>query len=67
MALHDKLDRIHVGHLEGILRDQAQRVEDLTQIVRTTLTSRCQVDAALKSCAAVYGNPRPMCQADRMR
>ena len=38
MALHDKLDRIRVGRLEGMLRDQAQRVEDLTQIVRTTLT-----------------------------
>jgi len=38
MALHEKLDLIRVGHLEGMLRDQAQRFEELTQIVRATLT-----------------------------
>lgn len=30
MALHDKLDRIRVEHLEGMLRDLTQRVEKLT-------------------------------------
>lgn len=38
MALHDKLDHIRVEHLEGMLRVQAQRVEELTQTVRVTLT-----------------------------
>jgi uncharacterized membrane protein len=38
MALHEKLDLIRVEHLEGMLSDQAQRFEELTQIVRATLT-----------------------------
>jgi uncharacterized membrane protein len=38
MALHDKLDRIRVEHLEGVLHDQMQRVEELNQLVRATVT-----------------------------
>jgi uncharacterized membrane protein len=37
MALHDKLDRIRVEHLEGLLHDQMQRIEDLDKLVRATL------------------------------
>ena len=37
MALHDKLDRIRVEHLEGLLQDQTQRVEELDKMVRATL------------------------------
>jgi uncharacterized membrane protein len=37
MALHDKLDCIPVEHLEGLLQDQTQRVEELDKLVRTTL------------------------------
>jgi uncharacterized membrane protein len=37
MALHEKLDRIRVEHLEGMLRDQTQRVEELEKLVRATL------------------------------
>ena len=37
MALHDKLDRIRVEHLEGLLRDQTQRVEELDKLVRAAL------------------------------
>jgi uncharacterized membrane protein len=37
MALHDKLDRIRVEHLEGLLQDQTQRVEELDNVVRATL------------------------------
>ncbi|QFU15165.1 DUF1003 domain-containing protein [Microvirga thermotolerans] len=37
MALHDKLDRIRVEHLEGLLQDQTQRVEELDKLVRATL------------------------------
>jgi hypothetical protein len=37
MALHDKLDRIRVEQLEGLLQDQTQRVEELDKLVRVTL------------------------------
>lgn len=37
MALHDKLDRIRVEHLEGLLQDQTQRVEELDKLVRASL------------------------------
>src|SRR5215210_3737319 len=37
MALHDKLDRIRVEHLEGLLQDQTQRVEELDKLVRQAL------------------------------
>jgi uncharacterized membrane protein len=37
MALHDKLDRIHVEHLEGMFRVQTQRVEELNNLVRSTI------------------------------
>jgi uncharacterized membrane protein len=37
MALHDKLDRIRVEHLEGLLQDQTQRVQELDKMVRATL------------------------------
>ena len=38
MGLHDKLDRIRVEHLEGMLRDQTERVEELNKLVRIALT-----------------------------
>jgi uncharacterized membrane protein len=37
MALHDKLDRIRVEHLESLLQDQTQQVEELDKMVRATL------------------------------
>ena len=37
MALHDKLDRVRVEHLEGLLQDQTQRVEELDKLVRAAL------------------------------
>jgi uncharacterized membrane protein len=37
MALHDKLDRIRIEHLEGLLHDQTQRVEKLNTLLRNTL------------------------------
>ncbi len=37
MALHDKLDRIRVERLEGLLQDQTQRVEELDKLVRASL------------------------------
>ena len=37
MSLHDKLDRIRVEHLEGMLQDQTERVEELNKLVRATL------------------------------
>lgn len=40
MALHDKLDRIRIEHLEGLLHDQTQRVEELNTLLRKTLRKR---------------------------
>ncbi|MET0527353.1 MAG: DUF1003 domain-containing protein [Microvirga sp.] len=40
MALHDKLDRIRVEHLEGLLQDQTQRVEELDRMVRAILAKQ---------------------------
>ena len=37
MSLHDKLDRIRGEHLEGMLQDQTERVEELSKLVRATL------------------------------
>jgi len=37
MALRDKLDRIRVEQLEGLLLDQTQRVEELDKLLRATL------------------------------
>jgi uncharacterized membrane protein len=37
MALHDKLDRIRIEYLEGLLHDQTQRVEKLNTLLRNTL------------------------------
>jgi uncharacterized membrane protein len=37
MALHDKLDRIRIEHLEAALLEQAQRVESLNTLLRKTL------------------------------
>ena len=36
MALHEKLDRIRVEHLEGLLQDQTQRFEELDKLIRTS-------------------------------
>lgn len=33
MALHEKLDRIRLEHLEGVLQEQTGRIEDLTKVV----------------------------------
>ena len=37
MALHDKLDRIRVEHLEELLLQQVQRIDDLNNLMRATL------------------------------
>lgn len=37
MALHDKLDRIRIEHLEAALVQQAQRIESLNTLLRATL------------------------------
>jgi uncharacterized membrane protein len=38
MALHDKLDRIRIEHLETLLRDLMQRIGDPNNSERRTLT-----------------------------
>jgi uncharacterized membrane protein len=38
MSLHDKLDRIRLEHLEGLLSAQAQMVEETNQLLRANLT-----------------------------
>jgi uncharacterized membrane protein len=43
MALHDKLDRIRLEHVEGMLRDLAQRVEDSNKLVRPCPTSQAAI------------------------
>ncbi|HEX8167640.1 MAG TPA: DUF1003 domain-containing protein [Beijerinckiaceae bacterium] len=43
MALHDKLDRIRVEHLEGLLRELNQRVEELNQRVEVVAKPLQQV------------------------
>jgi uncharacterized membrane protein len=35
MALHEKLDRIRLEHLEGVLQAQTKQIEDLTGVVRS--------------------------------
>ena len=37
MALHDKLDRIRIEHLEAALLEQAQRIESLNTLLRKML------------------------------
>jgi uncharacterized membrane protein len=43
MALHDKLDRIRIEYLEGLLHDQTQRFEELNTLLRKTLRKRLVV------------------------
>ena len=38
MSLHDKLDRIRLEHLEGILSEQTQKIEETNQLLRANLT-----------------------------
>lgn len=40
MSLHEKLDRIRTEHLEGVLRDQSQKIDDLSKAVRAELLGR---------------------------
>ena len=40
MSLHEKLDRIRTEHLEGVLRDQSQKIDDLSKLVRAELPGR---------------------------
>ena len=42
MALHDKLDRIRLEHLEKAAYDQAQRVEELDSLARATVARSFQ-------------------------
>ena len=37
MSLHDKLDRLRLQHLEGMLREHAAKLEDLSEAVRASL------------------------------
>ncbi len=37
MALHEKLDRIRSEHLEGVLREQTGKVDELSKIVKAVL------------------------------
>jgi uncharacterized membrane protein len=39
MALHDKLDRIRIEHLEAALVEQTQRIESLNTLLRATLAT----------------------------
>ena len=39
MSLHEKLDRIRSEHLEGVLRDQAGKVDELSKVVRAALVA----------------------------
>ena len=34
MSLHDKLDRIRLEHLEGMLSEQTQKIEELHKLMR---------------------------------
>jgi uncharacterized membrane protein len=43
MALHDKLDRIRLEHVEGMLRDLTQRIEDTNKSVRPCPTSQATI------------------------
>ena len=38
MALHDKLDRIRVEHLEQMLQDHTERIDELSKLVRASFT-----------------------------
>ena len=38
MSLHDKLDRIRLEHLEGMLSEQTQKIEETNQLLRANLT-----------------------------
>ena len=40
MSLHEKLDRIRSEHLEGVLREQSGKIDELTRVVRAQLTER---------------------------
>ena len=42
MSLHEKLDRIRSEHLEGVLREQSQKIDDLIKAVRAELLCRCK-------------------------
>ncbi len=37
MSLHDKLDRIRSEHLEGVLREQTGKLDELSKTVRAAL------------------------------
>lgn len=39
MSLHEKLDHIRSEHLEGVLRDQAGKVDELSKAVRAALVA----------------------------
>lgn len=39
MALHDKLDRIRLEHVEATLRSLAQQVEESNKLVRATVAT----------------------------
>src|SRR3954447_15159942 len=43
MALHDKLDRIRLEHLEGMLRDLTQGIEEINKSVRPCPTSQATI------------------------
>jgi uncharacterized membrane protein len=40
MSLHEKLDRIRSEHLEGVLREQSGKVDELSKAVRAALAER---------------------------
>ncbi|MDB5512376.1 MAG: hypothetical protein JWR08_1859 [Enterovirga sp.] len=40
MSLHEKLDRIRSEHLEGVLREQSGKVDELSRAVRAALAER---------------------------
>jgi uncharacterized membrane protein len=40
MSLHEKLDRIRSEHLEGVLREQSEKLDELSKVVREALAKR---------------------------
>jgi uncharacterized membrane protein len=40
MALHDKLDRIRIEHLDEVFRNQTQQIADLSALVKANLAAQ---------------------------
>lgn len=60
MSLHEKLDRIRSEHLEGVLRDQSGKVDELSKLIRHSLAEpRLSAGQAVHSDARRVGSSSP--------